>query len=128
MNPNWLDKAIGTVSPNWALQRARARVALDHTERTAQRFRYEGARSGRRTDGWVAGASDANVELLGALVYLRDRSRDLIRNNPYAVKAVEELVGNTVGTGITPQANSGNDDLNRIIDNEWAYFSEKCDI
>lgn len=127
MNVNWLDRAIGSVSPDWGLKRARARVALQYTQKTAERFRYEGARSGRRTDGWTSGASDANVELMGALVWLRDRSRDLIRNNPYAVKAVEELVGNTVGTGITPQANTGNEELDHLIDNEWPYFAEKCD-
>jgi len=127
MNPNWLDRAIGSIAPQWALERARARVALRYTQATAAQFRYEGARSGRRTDGWTAGASDANVELMGALVWLRDRSRDLVRNNPYAVKAIEELVGNTVGTGITPQANTGNEELDRFIDNEWPYFAEKCD-
>lgn len=115
------------MSPGLALKRARARVALEHTKRAAQRFRYEGARGGRRTEGWYAGSADANVELMGALVWLRNRSRDLIRNNPYATKAVEELVGNTVGTGIEPQANTGSEDLDRIIDSEWPYFAEACD-
>jgi lambda family phage portal protein len=117
---NWLDSAIQLVSPKWGLQRARTRAALQH-------FRYEGARTGRRTDGWSSGASDANVELAGSLVLLRDRSRDLIRNNPYAVKVVEELVGSTVGTGILPQAKTGDQALDKIIDSQWPYFAEKCD-
>ena len=124
---SWLESAIGVVSPSWALSRAKARLVLRQAAKLEEKFRYEGARSGRRTDGWIAGASDANVELMGALVWLRDRSRDLVRNNPYATKAIEELVGNTVGTGITPQASTGNEALDRIIDAEWPYFAENCD-
>jgi capsid protein len=61
------------------------------------------------------------------LFSLRNRSRDLLRNNPYASKAIAELVGNTVGTGIVPQAKTGNATLDAIIDGEWPYFAENCD-
>lgn len=90
-------------------------------------FRYDGATAGRRAHGWYAASSDANVELMGALIWLRNRSRDLVRNNPYAAKAMEELVGNTIGTGIVPQAKTGNAALDKIIDGEWPYFVENCD-
>ena len=100
---NLLDKAISVVAPRVALQRARSRVALELTtgylERHAQRFRYDGAAAGRRSHGWYAASTDANVELMGSLIWLRNRSRDLIRNNPYAARAVEELAGNVVGNG-----------------------------
>jgi hypothetical protein len=36
-----------------------------------------------------------------ALPRLRARSRDLVRNNPYARRAIAALVGNAIGTGIT---------------------------
>jgi len=58
---------------------------------------------------------------------LRDRSRDLVRNNPYAAKAVEELVQQTVGSGITPRANTGDTALDKLIDTEWPYFCEASD-
>jgi lambda family phage portal protein len=64
---------------------------------------------------------------MGSLVWLRNRSRDLVRNNPYAVKATEELVGNGVGTGIVPQAKTGNTGIDKIIDAEWPFFVEACD-
>jgi lambda family phage portal protein len=120
---NFLDKAISFVAPTWGLQRARARVAL----RYAERFSYEGAKSGRRTDGWIAGSTDANVEIRANLNLLRDRSRELIRNNPHANKAIDELVGNSVGTGIMPRAKTGDVNLDKKIDSEWAYFAEQCD-
>ena len=36
-------------------------------------------------------------------------------------------MGNTVGTGIVPQAKTGNAGLDKIIDAEWPYFVEACD-
>jgi lambda family phage portal protein len=124
---NFLDRAISFVSPQSALVRARARMALDYVERQSEKFSYEGATSGRRVHGWYAASTDANVELMGSLIWLRNRSRDLIRNNPFASKAIEELVGNTVGTGIVPQAKTGDPKLDKIIDSEWPYFVEQCD-
>ena len=128
---NLLDRAISFVAPRTALQRARSRVALELTtgylERHAQRFRYEGATAGRRANGWYAASTDANVELMGSLVWLRNRSRDLVRNNPYAARAIEELAGNVVGTGIVPKAKTGNVALDRIIDAEWPFFADACD-
>ena len=87
---NALDKVIGYFSPERAYRRARFRAATEM-------FAYDGAKSGRRTDGWMAAGGDANTEVGASLINLRNRSRDLLRNNPYASKAIAELVGNTVG-------------------------------
>src|ERR1019366_5123197 len=111
---------IGYFSPERGYRRARYRAAT-------QVFAYDGAKSGRRTDGWIAAGGDATTEVGAGLAALRNRSRDLLRNNPYASKAVAELVGNTVGTGIVPQAKTGNPTLDAIIDGEWPYFAENCD-
>jgi lambda family phage portal protein len=117
---NWLDNTINIVAPRYGLQRMRARAAM-------QLFSYDGAQSGRRTEGWQAGGTDANAELGQSIHYLRNRSRELVRNNPYAAKAITELVGNTVGTGIVPRAKTGNPAMDKIIDAEWPYFAERCD-
>jgi lambda family phage portal protein len=119
-NSNWLDNTIGYFSPRAGFERQRARAAM-------QLLSYDGAMSGRRTQGWQSGGTDANAELGQSIHFLRNRSRELVRNNPYASKAVSELVGNTVGTGIVPRAKTGNPDLDKRIDAEWPYFSERCD-
>ena len=91
----WLDDAIGWFSPRAGLERARARAAL----RMVRAF--EGASTGRRTSNWKTTNASANAEISGGISRLRSRSRDLIRNNPYATSAIDKLVGNAVGTGIS---------------------------
>lgn len=99
LNP--LDRLVGWISPQAGLRRARARAALSLARG------YEGAKRGRRTGGWNAGGTSANAEISPALHRLRARSRDLLRNNPYAVKAVASLVSNAIGTGITLKLSEG---------------------
>ncbi len=52
---NWLDKAITWVAPEVGLRRVRARRASELI-----RLAYEGARSDRRTGGWVTSGNSAS--------------------------------------------------------------------
>lgn len=119
---NWIDRTVGFVSPAAGLRRVRNRTAM-----TALRRSYEGARVGRRTDGWVAAGTGANTEIGTAIARLRDRTRDLARNNPYAAKAVQAVVSNLVGTGIMPRTRAGDAGVNDQADRLWARFAESCD-
>jgi lambda family phage portal protein len=92
----WLDRTIGWFSPQAELRRARARLLLDQVRG------YDGAKKGRRTDGWGAAGTSANAEAIPSLPDLRARSRDLVRNSPHATKALSELVSGVFGTGIRP--------------------------
>lgn len=98
----WLDRAIGAVAPRTALKRVLARQSFEAISRG-----YDGAAKGRRTDGWRTSATSADAEVAIAGALLRDRMRDLVRNNPHAAKAVSALVNNIVGSGIIPRAASG---------------------
>lgn len=118
---NWLDGAIALVAPRAALERTRARAALK-----AHRRGYEGAAQGRGTDGWRTGATSADAEIAAAGPRLRDRARDLTRNNPYAARALSAWVTNLVGEGITPSANSGVDKLDRQTMQAFADWSAEC--
>ena len=119
---NVLDRAIRWVAPASALRRARIRAAIAMLARS-----YEGARVGRRTEGWVVAGTSANAEIGTAIGRLRDRSRDLVRNNPYAAKASHAVVSNLVGTGILPRARSGDAAVNETADKLWARFAATCD-
>jgi lambda family phage portal protein len=119
---NWLDRAIGVVAPRAAVRRMLARQSFKALTRG-----YDGAARGRRTDGWRAPNSSADAEIAVAGALLRDRMRDLVRNNPHAAKAVSVLVNNIVGAGIIPRAASGNDKLDRQTDVLWELWSAQCD-
>lgn len=117
------DRALAAIAPNRAARRYAARVALGNMRRS-----YEGASRGRGTEGWRTGATAADSEIAAAGQLLRDRMRDLVRNNPMAAQAVSVLVGGIVGTGIRPRAASGNKALNAKVDKLWAEWSARCDF
>ncbi|SIS76252.1 phage portal protein [Phaeovulum vinaykumarii] len=84
-----------------AARRVMARQAFETLTRG-----YDGAARGRRTEGWRAPGSSADTEIGVAGALLRDRMRDLVRNNPHAAKAVAVLVNNIIGAGIRLDAAS----------------------
>ena len=119
----WLDRAISWLSPNYGLQRARQRAAARVL------FSYEGARTDRRASSWSTGDTSANSEIGPALVKLRERSRDLVRNNAYASNAIDELAGQCVGTGITAQAKPAGDNIKlaKQTNEAWKIWVDECD-
>lgn len=118
----WLDRVIGMLSPERGFHRARARAATEILKRS-----YEGAKVGRRTDSWVAAGTDANTEIASDLIRLRNRSRDLVRNNAYAAKAVAALAANLVGTGIIPRARASTSKKTELADRLWERWSREVD-
>lgn len=95
---NWFDRFVGFFSPRALLLRKKAKLYNNWLAR-----KYEGADSGRRTDGWNTGSFSANAEISTSLIRLRDRSRDLVRNNPYAARGIQAIANNVVGRGIKTQ-------------------------
>lgn len=96
---NWIDKAIGYINPQAGLKRTEARV------RMALFGGYTGARRDRRqTKGWKTTDGSADSVTLPDLPDLRERSRDLMRNAPLAIGAVNTVVTNVVGTGLRVQS------------------------
>jgi len=108
---NWLDRGIGYFAPAAAIRRGRARAVLDAARA------YDGASVGRRTDGWRTSKTSADAEIARSLSTLRNRSRDLSRNNAHAKKAKSAWVANIVGTGIWPRSPSAR--ANELFA-EWA--------
>lgn len=121
MKPNWIDKAVSFLYPQAGLQRIRARAAAEGM------LRYEGAQRGRRTSNWIATGGSANAEIGPDLPFLRNRSRELVRDNPLISKALTVLVSNIVGTGIRPEADTGDARLNAVIDAAFAAWCKQCD-
>lgn len=77
-------------------------VATRPTARDQQRM-YASARGSRLTMGSNGNNSSANAELHLSLVRMRARSRQLVRDAPYAKRAKKIVVDNVIGTGIGMQ-------------------------
>lgn len=122
------DGLMRSVAPVWSAKRAVARVQLAEIERyqtklagrPALRFEKDGAPAGPiakigrqmtawydaatrsyRTSGRRIGQTSADKESYYSLARLRDISRELVRNNAYAKRAVSAIANNVVGDGIT---------------------------
>jgi lambda family phage portal protein len=119
---NWIDKAIKYVSPVKAAERLKARMTM------ALAGGYTGASKSRRSlSEWNAGRNDADTDLLPNLAILRERSRDLVRNNPLAAGAINTVCTNVIGTGLRLQIRVDREFLNLNDDeaDQWAADTER---
>ncbi len=69
-----------------------------------RRRSYQGALISRLTNDWLATQTSADAEIRTSLRKLRDRSREMVRNNPYARQAKRTTQINVIGTGIKLQS------------------------
>lgn len=120
-----LEAIIRGIAPAWALDRAQKRAALVALDNLS--LRYEGARISRRTQGWLPQDATPQVILDADLPMLRARSRDLVRNNPYASAGVDIAVSYQVGTGIVPQSQTGDTTLDATANALWEAWSAHAD-
>lgn len=123
---NLLDRAIAIVSPGSALKRIRARTALQIIDGAA----YTGASRTRRSlRGYSASvADDPDDDILPELEVLRQRSRDLVRNNPVGGGAVKNVATNVVGSGLHMQSRIDREYLAEVIglsDEEADRFQDR---
>jgi len=130
---NIIDRVIGIFSPEAAVRRIRSRMALDYLAG------YDGASKTRRSlKEWNPLGNDADSDILTDLPTLRERSRDLIRNNPLANGAINTKVTNVVGTGIRLQSRIDRDALGMTdaqadiweagTEREWRLFWETKEL
>ncbi len=98
-----------------------------------RRRMYQGAMVSRLTSDWVTSSTSADAEIKGSLPRLRNRSRQLVRDNDYARQAVRAVKNNVVGTGIRMQAQvrmvrgGGRLDqtVNEAIERAWKQWGRK---
>ncbi len=119
---SWTDTVISAFSPSRAVTRYAARATIANLRRM-----YEAGDRGRGAAGWASTNRSADSEIAAAGSILRDRSRDLVRNNPLAASAVQVLVNNIVGPGIRPRAASRNKRLNQRVNDLFLEWSKRCD-
>lgn len=93
-----IENAIAIFSPKFALTRKMYRLALGSFNS------YRGADKTRMRESWIPGYGSPDEDLLPELATLRERSRDLNRNDAHASGITHTIVTNVIGTGIKPQS------------------------
>jgi len=96
--------------------------------------KYDGARRNPLNQDWLTSGTSADAEIYTSLRTLRNRSRDLIRNDDYARGLQRAFVNNIVLTGIKLQSQvskirgEGFDEkTNDAIEKSWVKWSKNCD-
>ncbi len=126
-NLNLVDRVVNYCFPSWGTKRMYNRFVQQQAVGFLRQ--YEGAARGRRTDNWKALGTSAAAEIQTALFTLRNRSRDLVRNNGYGKNAVRKISNNVVGPGIIPNPvikSAPQEKKLKAVWNAWANSTD-CD-
>lgn len=122
-----IDNIISLFSPSTALARVRNKRALEIYNSSGKRG-YDAAGNGVRNGNWRGGSYSANSEIEIAGHTLRQRSRDLARNNPYYSKGLSVLSANIVGTGIQPSIHASSKGAQNTLRTLWKAWAESTDV
>lgn len=117
-----LERALMPLAPGWAMRRIGARIQGEQLMRA-----YDGAKPSRGAKGWRAPSTSAAAEDQGQLSVLRNRSRDLCRNDPWMRKARRMIPAHMVGTGVVPRPTSGAEVTRRRAMAAWNEWSAETD-
>jgi lambda family phage portal protein len=93
---------------------------------------YAGAQYSRLVADWVTASTSIDSEIRKDLRKLRDRSRDLTRNNDYVRNFFRAVENNVIGQGIGFQAqvkqlrgNKLDEKINTLIEEKWQRWTRK---
>jgi lambda family phage portal protein len=90
-------------------------------------YPYDAGATGRRATAWNATRIGQNTLLWSNLENLRARSRDAVRNNPWAASAIDHFESNVVGTGIQPHWTHKDRNVREQIQAAWNRWVREAD-
>jgi len=127
--PPLLDRLIGIVSPERALKRAESREMLETFP--ARQAAYRSQLPTRLDTQWntTIGYMGANNPLnRWRLTKMRDRARDLERNNAVACAMLDRAVENVIGHGFTLRPQTADEGFNKDAKGLWDSWFKTADI
>ncbi len=93
-----------------------------------KRRNFKGATSSHLQMHWKTSGAGANTTVGAAIGTLRNRSRDLLRNNAHASSAVTKLTTRLVGGGIKPRCKSGDAELDVRVNELWEAWAKQASV
>ncbi|ADD94575.1 hypothetical protein [uncultured phage MedDCM-OCT-S08-C1731] len=92
---------------------------------------YTGANTGRLFADFITSSTSADAEIKDNIRLLRDRSRDLARNDPFISRYLNLMVSNVIGKqGVRVSSKARNDDqsldigANLLIERSWKEWCQ----
>lgn len=121
---NILDSIIGYISPEAGARREAWRRNLNDLRN------YDAGNYGRLNAGWIAYNQSAEETDRYSRDTVRARARDLERNSDMANSVIGAYKRNIVGLGVTLQAKTPDENLNKQIEDVWKQWCKKknCDV
>lgn len=118
-----IDNVISFFSPKAGFKRRMYREAINVSHKFGS---YKGASRNRLRSSWLPGGGSADQDLLPELADIRERSRDLNRNDAHAAGITSTMTTNVIGTGIRPQCRMDKDSLG-ISEKSASNFQKKTE-
>jgi lambda family phage portal protein len=121
---NWLDQAIGFVSPEIGYKREAYRKALEESRN------YDAAGYDRLNSNWRVFNESAEMTDRYGRDIVRARARDLERNSDIMNAVIGAYKRNVFGAGYRLRANSSIDSIDNDIEKMWKIWCKKqnCDV
>ena len=119
------DWVVGIINPRQALRRRHLRLMVrkygyEQTCLSLLNSRgYRAARQGKNTTPFSGGNGSADHEIMTDLPTLRNRSREVNRDDPIASGITRTFVQKVIGTGIRPQSRTDSPEVNRRLEEIW---------
>jgi len=124
---NAAEDLVGLVSPRrgtWIKHWRRMESDSDYRMAWMLAMRTMGYRAADANNGggpsFRGFGRDPNEEVEQSLETLRDRARELDRDDPIGSGLVTTFINNVIGTGIRPQVRTENPEVNRRLESLWA--------
>jgi lambda family phage portal protein len=126
------DRALSVIAPGYAATRMEARLKVS----ALQERMYQAAQPTEDEKGWIPFDGDVNSLIRLSSQPVRARVRDLVRNFPYAKRAIKLREALVIGKGMRIQGRLyENDDgrnldkeANKLIESTFARWAERADI
>ena len=118
----WLDRFLPSRQRTDSLEANKALLTQ------AVRASYDAAQSRRRLSGWRPGNAGPVQRVASNLPVVRQRSRDLARNNLVSRAAIDRWVSTLVGSGISPKPLIEDAALRKRLITLWEDWVECCDF
>lgn len=87
---------------------------------------WDAAGTGNRLANWAAPSTAFSTTLPAPL--LKERARDVYRNNPWARRAVDAVAVGAIGAGIKPQLRLANAELKQRVQARWLEWTDAADV